>query len=282
MKKILVPYDFSEYANHALDFACQIAASTGGHITLFHVIENPFGQGINTQGEVTGEDPEIKLYFVKLLEKTEQWLADAIAKDKYKTTEIRRRIEIGTPYKGIGKNIAEWNADLIVMGTKGTSNLEEFFVGSNTEKVVRFSKCPVIAVPATGSLRSVSNIAFATNFESGQSRVIKKLSEYQKLFGAKLHLLWINTIHDTENQDMTLNQLENFAKEHGLENYSTHVSRAVTTEEGILRFVAENNMDMIAMGTHGYQGLSHLFLGSIAEDVVNHAEKPVWTFNMRP
>lgn len=282
MKRILVPYDFSEYANYALDFACQIAAANNSHVTLFHVIETPHAAGFNTRGEVTREDQESKLYFLKLIQKTEEKMAEIVADKKYDTVVLDQKIVVGTAFKSIGEEVSDRNADIIVMGTKGTSNLEEFFVGSNTEKVVRFATCPVIAIPGPCTLASISDIAFATNPDEGKTNAVKMLHECQQLFNAKIHLVWVNTIHDSENPVVMTDRLETLAKENSLENYKVHVCRAVTTEEGILRFATEHNMDMVAMGTHGYKGLSHLFLGSIAEDVVNHSDKPVWTFNMRP
>ena len=55
---------------------------------------------------------------------------------------------------------------------------------------------------------------------------------------------------------------------------------ATWIEEGILEFVRHNRIDMIAMGTHGYKGLTHFLNGSRAEDVANHANIPVLTIKV--
>jgi nucleotide-binding universal stress UspA family protein len=72
-----------------------------------------------------------------------------------------------------------------------------------------------------------------------------------------------------------------FAVRYGLDKYVFEVRSAMTEEQGITNFVRSENPDLIAMGTHGRRGLAHLFAGSIAEDVVNHLDCPIWTCVMQ-
>jgi nucleotide-binding universal stress UspA family protein len=64
-------------------------------------------------------------------------------------------------------------------------------------------------------------------------------------------------------------------------NFKIHVYNDIDEQEGTLNFANEVGADMIAMGTHGRRGLAHLFTGSIAEDVVNHVQCPMWTYKTR-
>lgn len=75
--------------------------------------------------------------------------------------------------------------------------------------------------------------------------------------------------------------MEEFVKEHQLENYSMEVFNSSSEEEGIIEFAEDSNADLIAMATHGRTGFLHLLSGSIAEDVVNHAKRPVWTMKVK-
>jgi nucleotide-binding universal stress UspA family protein len=72
--------------------------------------------------------------------------------------------------------------------------------------------------------------------------------------------------------------METFAKKLKLENYTLNIFNDYSEEEGIIRFSESINADMIAMATHGRKGFAHVLVGSIAEDVVNHAKRPVLTF----
>ena len=76
-------------------------------------------------------------------------------------------------------------------------------------------------------------------------------------------------------------QLKAFALRYMLKDYSINVFNYTNEEKGILQFTKDIEGDMIAMGTHGYTGLAHLFAGSLAEDVVNHVPYPVWTYSTK-
>ncbi|WP_332913425.1 universal stress protein [Algoriphagus boritolerans] len=62
---------------------------------------------------------------------------------------------LGSVFKGITESIAEQSPDLIVMGSKGASGLEEVIVGSNTEKVVRTATCPVVTIKAETDVKKM-------------------------------------------------------------------------------------------------------------------------------
>lgn len=281
MKNILVPYDFSEHSAYALDFAFQVAKHAKGTITILHVIEHLVDDSFNTYGVVGKEDQSEKIYMTELIKKTISEINSITNNTKYAAVEIHSKVRIGNPFDSISKEVTDSQAELIVMGTKGSSGLEEFFVGSNAEKVVRFAKCPVITVPSSIDFDAIKSIGFAINFEDEQKHVIELLKTYQKIFGAKINLVWVNTLHIIENDQTVIERLELFAKKYGIENYSTHTYNAITPEHGILNFAFHEKIDMIALATHGFKGLAHLFLGSVAEDIVNHATIPVWTYSLK-
>ncbi|MEO9804900.1 MAG: universal stress protein [Reichenbachiella sp.] len=282
MKKILVPYDFSRYATNAMDFAGQIAKSINGEIILLHVIDPPMGSSFNTYGEIELEDQTDKLYMLKLIEKTEETLNVVATNEKYESNKIDYKVVVGNPFESISKEISDSDVDLIVMGTKGSTGLEEYLLGSNTEKVVRFANCPVLSVPNKVNAESIKNIAFATNLEDDQDFIVKELQMYQHLFGATLHLVWVNTFQVNQDLEMVKNKLNELAERNELTKFEVHIYNAINAERGIMHFAEWQNMDMIALATHGHKGLAHLFIGSIAEDIVNQAKRPVWTYSTHP
>ena len=70
------------------------------------------------------------------------------------------------------------------------------------------------------------------------------------------------------------------AKEHGLSDYEIQITKDSSAESGIMNWAEENNINLIAMATRGRQGLAHIFSGSLAEDIVNNAQRPVWTMRL--
>jgi nucleotide-binding universal stress UspA family protein len=84
----------------------------------------------------------------------------------------------------------------------------------------------------------------------------------------------MNFRSDTE----ALELIDIFAKRLHLKNYTLRVFNDHSEEEGILHFASSIGADLIAMATHGRTGFAHVLAGSIAEDVVNHASRPVLTY----
>lgn len=280
MKTILVPTDFSDQANYALDLAYSIAKKSGGEVKLLNVVEAPHGTSFNAMGEVAAPDGMDTVFFVQLMDRIKEQLHKLASNLKYKDINISTSVEVGNPYEHISRTIVDHDVDLVVMGTQGTSGMEEILVGSNTEKVVRRAKCPVLTVKSPVEADSIKNIVFATDMRDNHDVLIKELTKLQQLFGATIHIVAINTPANFETDRYYRKEMQKFADKHNLQNYTLNVYNDDVEEDGITYFAEDINADMIALGTHGRTGISHLLSGSIAEDLVNHAKRPVWTFNI--
>lgn len=280
MKNILVPYDFSEQANHALNFALQIAERSKGEVKIAHIIDYPTESALHIQGEISGSDPMEGIYVKRLIESTEKRLEQTI-NEQSTSVPLTYTIKLGNPFKTVAQEVEHQQNDLVVMGTSGAAGLDEILVGSNTEKMVRYAKCPVITLSEECDMNIINDIAFATNFEDEQDFIVRALGSYQELFDAKLHLVWVNTLQVFQDDEIVKEKLAELADNNGIRNYETHIFKALNPERGIMNFAESSNMDMIALATHGHRGLLHLFIGSIAENVVNHAHRPVWTLSVK-
>lgn len=282
MKTILVPTDFSEQANNALSFAAELARKSGEtEIMVLHILEGVGHHSFNTTGEVNVGTDENEILMAHLMERATDELNTLINQDEFAGISMRGTVEVGNPYKGIAKEIARCGAELVVMGTKGSSGLEEVLIGSNTEKVVRYSKCPVITVKSAVKLDSIKNIVFATNLVEDQTRMVEELKKVQKLTGATLHLVKVNTPNHFHTDRQMKEEFKKFVDKYGFTDYTTNIYNDATEEDGILYFAEDVKACMIAIGTHGRTGLLHLLSGSIAEDLVNHSQVPVWTISMK-
>lgn len=278
MKKILVPTDFSDQARYALDIAHEIALKAGASLIILHVVEDASVTSVNYTGEIDLPNMEDRLFMMKLIEKGKKDLAKMAAHSAYADVIIEQELRVGNPYHNIKDIINEHQVDLVVMGTKGSSGLEEFLIGSNAEKVVRHAKCPVITIHEKAGTINFKNIVYATALEENEKQCIKTVKIFQELYDAKLHLLRVNTPNNFQSDRTSIPELEAFAKRCGLKNYDLHVFNEASEEEGIIYFADQLNADLIAMATHGRTGLAHLLSGSIAEDVVNHTKRPVLTY----
>lgn len=282
MKTILVPTDFSEQANNALRFAADIARKSGKtEIHVLHILEGLGQHSFNTTGEVNVASSENEIIMAHLMERALEELNTLINQEEFEGIFMTGTVEVGNPYKGIAKEISRCGAELVVMGTKGSTGLEEVLIGSNTEKVVRYSKCPVITIKGPTGVDSIKNIVFATNLIEDQTRMVNELKKIQTLTGATLHLVKVNTPNHFHTDRQIRDEFNKFVDKYGFTDYTTNIYNDATEEDGILYFAQDIKACLIALGTHGRTGLLHLLSGSIAEDLVNHSQVPVWTLSMK-
>ena len=278
MQKILVPTDFSEQARHAMDLAVQLARKANAEVKLLNVVEAPTAS-FSVMGEVS-DSGDFDLYTLKLIQKTKKDMAVFADADQNRDVTINSAIEVGNAYKAISREITDLEVDMVIMGSQGASGWEEALIGSNAEKVVRRSKCPVLVVKDHIDVDQINNIVFAASFLEEGSQVLAKIKNMQELLGAKLHLLRVNTPGNFSPDRKTKPIMGQWAEEHDLKDYTINICNDLTEEDGIVHFSESINADLIALATHGRVGLEHLLAGSIAEDLVNHARRPVWTCKM--
>ena len=276
MKSILVPIDFSEQAEYAAKIASEIAKITNAKIYLLHMLELPTGVVDPASYGSSSNTPSALLFLNRAHEKFEEFKLLPF----FNGIEVEDSVQFHKAYDGIIDESKKHDVDLIVMGSKGTSGLEEMLVGSNTEKVVRNSEVPVMVVKKDITDFKLENIVFASNFKPENKKVFQKILDFASLFDAQLHLLKINTIHNFETTKESSDAIREFINGFDLGNYTLNIYNDVSVESGVLNFSKAIDADAILLNTHGRRGLAHLFTGSIGEDLANHAKLPVVTFKL--
>jgi len=279
MKRILVPTDFSKPAQNAVDTARDIALKSGATLLLLHVVEAASGGSFNVEGEMPyTNDVEDRLFTLKLIERAKKQLEKQAADVKAAGVRVKVILRMGTPFHGMQTIITEQKVDLVVMGTSSRGVLEEAVVGSNTEKVVRHAHCPVLTVQKKSGKINFKNIVYATSLNKDEEVFSRVVRNTQELYGAKVHLVYINTPGNFQREVEVRKYMEDFAKRLQLKNFTINLFSDRTEEEGIIYFAEQVNADLITMATHGRTGFAQVLSGSIAEDVVSHSKRPVLTF----
>jgi nucleotide-binding universal stress UspA family protein len=217
------------------------------------------------------------LYLRKVKEKILHFKKEVFSKN----TKVNYYIKLNTPAKGILKQAEKMNSDLIVMGYKGHSDFEELIIGSNTEKVVRSAKQPVIVIKKDFEKFNLKNIVFASDFTEENKEVFKKFITFANIFKSKIHLLKVNTPANFKKTFDTENLITEFASKFQLKNFNIKIYNDATVEKGILNFSSEINADLVGLSTHGRSGLAHLFAGSIVKKLTKSALKPMLTIKIQ-
>ncbi len=278
MKKILIPVDFSKTSSTAFDVAFDIAKKDGADLIAMHVVEEITTESYRITGEWHKADWQDRIYTFELLKKAKAQLEKLVTDPKYAAVKIIGELRVGNPYHGITTIITEKKVDLVVMGTRGHTKLEEMVIGTNTEKVVRLSRCPVLTVHKKPTTTDFKNIVYATAMSPEEEVFSRFVKKTQQMYDSTIHLVRINTPSSFQRDRISKDELSKYAKKLGIKNCTINVYNDLSEEEGIMYFAESINADLIAMATHGRTGFAHVMAGSIAEDVVGHAKRPVLTF----
>ncbi len=278
MKKILVPVDFSEHSEYALEVAASLAKQWKSEIVVLHMMG--LSEAVFTKDD-SQEFMEAQFY-MKLAKKR---FTDFLDKPYLKGIKVSETVQNYKIFSEINNVAKEQNIDLIIMGSHGTSGLSEIFVGSNTEKVVRTSEVPVLVIKERIYDFKIKKVVFGFDFQveniTAYRKAIKLFSTLKaEIFSVHVNLPGINFMSTTQIKE----QIDNFLRVANHNDMPSNLQVAqisdYSVEQGIYSYAKEIDADLIVIPTHGRSGLSHFFKGSIGEDIANHAKLPVMTFKI--
>jgi len=277
MKKIIIPVDFSDHSEYALKTAAKLAKKHDAELLVLHMLE--MSDIMLTTSE--GFQSQKAAFFLQI---AEQKLEGFLKKDYLNDLKVTSIIKHFKVFSEVNDVALKNDADLIVMGSHGSSGMAEFFVGSNTERVVRNANIPVLVVKNNVSDVNFNVVAFACSFSE---ETIKPYLNAVKLFDkidAKFYLVHVNLPNDRFMSSLEIEQKAvNFftkAERNLTKMKDVHYVCDYTVEEGVLNCANKIGADLIIVPTHGRKGLAHFFEGSIGEDVANHSTLPVMTFKI--
>ncbi|WP_299210525.1 universal stress protein [uncultured Dokdonia sp.] len=276
MKTIIVPVDFSKFSENALKVAAQLAKKENATIIAVHMM------GLS-EANLTKEHNSMEgMFFIKLTQKRFEEFLD---KDYLEGITVLQTVKNYKIFSELDDVAKEHQADLIVMGSHGSSGLQEVFVGSNTEKVVRTASVPVLVIKNEHDFTTTKAV-FACDYKLESLDVFKKAINLFRLLGIDTELVYINLPGENYKSTKQIEQQIVDFLVHLDKSSHTVLPEDITiyadysVEQGIFNFAKKVKAGVIGIPTHGRRGLAHFFSGSISEDIVNHSELPVITFKM--
>ncbi len=278
MNKILVPVDFSEHSEYALEVAATLAKKHRAEIVVLHMLG--LSEAVFTKDD-SQEFMEAQFY-MKLSKKR---FSEFLEKPYLKGIKVSETVQNYKIFSEIHNVAEEQDIDLIVMGSHGAGGLSEIFVGSNTEKVVRTSEVPVLVIKKKASDFKIEKVILGFDFQIENKNAYQKAIKLFNGMHAKIHLVQVNLPglnfrSTTEIQE----EIDKFLRvaHHGdlPPSVEIHKISDYSVESGIYNHARKVDADLIAVLTHGRSGLAHFFKGSIGEDLANHAQLPVMTFKI--
>jgi nucleotide-binding universal stress UspA family protein len=315
LNRILVTTDFSPVSQNAYPFAVELTKKYGGKVDMLHVIPvfKYLNESVSRLGLPFDMDKDV---YPHLITESEERLVKEM--NQFVPEDIRGRTLARVELKAsecIIREAAESNADLIVMGSTGAGG-RDILWGSTTEKVVRNSKIPVLAIPSGFVPKEINNILVPTDYSELSFNSLRGAASLASSLLAEITLFHVVELYGSlsENEareagkseldsikdkllkrvdmwmqkfpefSLSLNHSENglflISKRGGTEKsvkFNIVVTKGISAHYEIADYASEH-ADMIVLTTHGRSGLSHMFLGSTTEKVVQATNKPTLTW----
>lgn len=262
MKRILIPTDFSHCSKVAVDTGMAWAGRSGAEVILLHDIDvNAFHDPNKAVKDNAIQNARV--------------LMDAI-EAKHENIQIRKIISEEGLFDCIPKILEDYPVELMVMGSHGASGKNEFFIGSNTQKVARLVHCPILVIKDPLEKLDFHNVVFASTFNEREIPVFKKFLSLIREFEPEVHLVAINTgsFFDAP-VNLTIDAMENFKSLAAPLPCKVHMYKDFTVESGIRHFAKEIKADLIGISNHQRKPLKRMLTGSTVEAIINHAHVPV-------
>jgi nucleotide-binding universal stress UspA family protein len=290
---VVVGTDFSETAGVAIERAVEVALRRGAELVVAHAL-SPQPVAMGTPSHIMlppSLDTEIRKASIAHLERIAAELSPS-------GVRVRTEMLTGSPGQAIVDLAKQTAAGLVVVGTRGLSGLEHLLLGSTAETIVRRAPCPVLAVHPTdlAPLSDVKKVLVPCELDEDPSAAVEPLAQCLALDPASTQLVLLYSDHlpsylqplvqdlgiDRVGFDEIRADLESRLEQTAAPLRQMGFEVAISIREGdptqvITESAAREGVGLIAMETRGRSGLAHLFLGSTAERVVQHAACPVLT-----
>lgn len=288
IRKIIVPTDFSELSEAATRSAATLALQDDASVHLLHSIRVPF---LHTNYEVNVPDAVwegIRKGTRERMVESQMMLEEAgVSEVGLIVSESRQ------PAEAIAQSAREIDADLVVMATHGRQGMKHAFLGSVTERTIRSSPIPVLAIKDNGIMKTpLRRILLPTDFSTHSERALSLACTLAKRYGAHLDVLHVldrspdylkygsvaAAEFDDQGRAMAVEYLKDIGKKLEEDNFSvrTHLVEGVAAD-----LIADDadrlGSEMIVMGTHGFTGISHALIGSVTERTLRLAPCSVLT-----
>ena len=274
--KILVPIGFSKQSIIALEQAVNLAKIKKSDIVLLSVLKE---QSIIQSLFYDDISDDLK---EKVKQKLDQIASDYSDKSGVK---IDTMVSKGKIYEQIN-NVAEMiSADLIVMGTHGSKGSNSSVIGSNAEKVVRLSKCPVITIKGDEHRSGCENIILPIALEKQTKEKVTYALEYARYWKSTIRVVSVVLEDSSEIRDKlirNLKQVNEFITKAGIKCSSELVEgeKKQTLGNFILDYGKKYNADLIMIMTKKEELTLSNNISVTARYIINNADVPV--MSIRP
>jgi len=266
VKKVLLSTDFSENAQHAIDYALSIFGDQDVNYFLlnsYYLIHN-FSEMLISLEDILHEQSEksLKKNLINI-------------KNAHQSLAIETISTYGEPTVAIKKVVKDQGIDIVVMGSQGSSALKEVFFGSNTANLVKRISQPILIVPLHYPVKPPKKIVFATDLTQVEDlEVLEPMLLLARKYQSEIIIMNVTGKHSDLRVRRALDRL-NFNNHFQGINYRFEVVQNEDTLAGISEFVGNELADMLVLSPKEYPNFRDLFHRSVTKKMIQRAEIPI-------
>lgn len=251
---ILIPTDFSDGARQAINFA--LKSFPKAKFTLIHTI-NPHQSGSTMIVDINKE----------LLDSTRPEMNKLVEeiKSENSSLDIKGYVEIGLFTQTLNEIIKEYDVDLVVLGTKGASGLQEILIGSNAATAIKNVIKPLIIVPKNAKSQPAKSILLTSDFNTKNESVV--LNFVDEHFNAETELLHVKMPNEKIDDSLAQKSQDLGPK--------VSIVEADNTEDAILKHAHDNDYEMIILTPKDRGIIRNLFHHSVTKKLSMHSDIPL-------
>jgi nucleotide-binding universal stress UspA family protein len=275
MNSILFPTDFSANASHASKYAAMLANNLNASIVLLNVYSIPLVSEYLLPQDIEKFLQENKETAILNLENFKK---EFIKETGLDTGKVSIRVEYGFIADKIIEVANNNKADMIVMGTKGANNPLDRWIGTNAQKVMKKSQCPLWIIPEKAALNHPAEIMYAADFREDEVSATHTVLKITKALHAACKVVHIHDYYEL-NVGHQIEAMVSFLEDE-FENEDVtfkHLTRADIVE-GLETYIRTHKPDVLAMAVHEKSLFSKIFDTSVTKHFVQEGKLPLLTF----
>ncbi len=262
---VLVPTDFTEVAENAVNQACEAAKFLKYKVVILHVVDK------NTKFNLMKENQTIDSINQKLASLCKN------IKDSY-GIEAEYIAREGSIFTTIGDVAKETGARLLYMGTHGKVGLDQMLTGSYALRVISSSPAPVVVVQKRSFDNGYRNIVLPITSDAGPWEKTKWAAYIASNFNSTIHIYQLPGAEITE----AVKTITEWLSKNGVKYTVKVAEKSADFSKQVIHYATSINADLIMIMTNPDKGLTTFIFGSYDEDIIfNSSQIPVMCINPR-
>ncbi|MCC6385370.1 MAG: universal stress protein [Bacteroidia bacterium] len=271
MKTILCPVDFSRNSRDAYTYALEMANKFKAGVIALHCFETPVVFTEFPLGPIPVGTKELYESAQKRLKK----FISGIRIRAAKSVKVDLIILQGLASSRIIEIALEKKADMIIMGSTGTSAVARILMGSNSLRVIRNAPCPVFTIPKGIRFKPMKKIVYSTDLQDDNLRAANGIVPLAKAFGAEIMFLNIDNrllMNDEKDYQKMKKKIAAAVKYRKVSGY---VSTQLNIVKGMTEFIRKTNPSCLAMYSRQHGFISKLTGASTTEKAALNIKIPL-------